>query len=366
MEKGQNQPPLTSTTSSRNHQPSSNSFKVQEAATIPSSSTSTTNGAQLLNEMLVPLKSTTALICEPVFNNQMSHKSAFWYKNGKKIAEVTGHSNAVVGQPVVHGVAGDLGSQEQFPQVGFLILHGITFEDEGDYWCAKEETPNQPGERLVSELPSCSPSSPTNRTSRPYIHWFFNGEPVDFAGSGSQIEVLPNGSLLIQHYGTEHAGEYKCVWSNFADSASIKITLGVPGAARLVVRDGDSGGYFPGFCTAYLRSGILWFLIGCVATSCIVLVYLFLGMLCYSCSDRRNRSRSSAHPVPLLPTNTTRTSNQQPTTCWKQCCWLLRVVADPSASPPGFRKPIAPVADRLIRATSSTQPMVQEDVPEMD
>lgn len=42
------------------------------------------------NDMLVPQGSTTALICEPIFNENLADKSAFWYKDGNKIAVVNG------------------------------------------------------------------------------------------------------------------------------------------------------------------------------------------------------------------------------------------------------------------------------------
>ncbi|KAI1727885.1 immunoglobulin domain-containing protein [Ditylenchus destructor] len=322
-----------------------------------------------VNEMLVPINSTTALICEPIFNAKGGeHSRATWIKNGQNIAKVTGHSNSVLRDGRISRETQSKPSQQQgnIPEVGFLILTHITIEDEGDYWCSRDDT-GQQGEKTrlrVAYLHNANRGRTSSTTQGlaghdirldcpdieavppPAVSWFLNGDPVDFSGS-QRVEVTQNGSLLIQDYTpTQDSGLYECVLANFAGKTSASIFLpGAESSQKIPERQErpSSTTTYANVCAAYLRNGILWFLIGCVSTSVIVLVYLLAGLICYRYSQSRPRVhlRPVTSPTPLLPNQTDR--NYETSGPSSLCCWLMRVAVDPRVPAPGFRKPIVPV-----------------------
>ncbi|KAI1727346.1 immunoglobulin domain-containing protein [Ditylenchus destructor] len=348
-----------------------------------------------VNEMLVPINSTTALICEPIFNAKEGERSiATWMKNGQSIAKVSGHSNSMLRDGRISLETQSKPSQQQgnIPEVGFLILTHITIEDEGDYWCSRDDT-GQQGEKTRLKVAYLRPKHSQSNTLRisiesanhgrassttqgltghdirldcpeieavppPAVSWFLNGEPVDFSGN-QRVEVLQNGSLFIQDYTpAQDSGLYECVLTNFAGKTSASIFLpGAESSQKILKRQErpSSTTTYANVCAAYLRNGILWFLIGCVSTSVIVLVYLLAGLICYRYSQSRPRVhlRPVTSPTPLLPAQTD--GNYETSGPSSLCCWLMRVAVDPRVPAPGFRKPIVPVVGttRSVSDTSS-------------
>ncbi|CAD5215125.1 unnamed protein product [Bursaphelenchus xylophilus] len=281
---------------------------------------------QRIKELLVPLNSVTPLLCEPIFNDETAR--ATWYKDGRKLGSVNGHSNLMADERQLY-------LKENIPEVGFLIIPHVRLEDEGEYWCQREDD----GERsdiskiklaFLNKLTEDKqikvwPDKPepgmsvtltcpeTQAYPEVTLSWKKNNEAVEF--SSGRYEVIHNGSLIITKFTNDDEGLYECVISNFADHTSAKVHLSSPGIiplANTVFHYTRSNG-----CSNWSRNNLFWFLVGCLTTSFIVLVYLLAGMLCYKHSNRRQTTFS-----PLYS--------------------FLR--ADPSLAP-GFRKVIVPAAD---------------------
>ncbi|VBB25645.1 unnamed protein product [Acanthocheilonema viteae] len=268
--------------------------------------------------------STTALMCEPVFTGTNSR--AQWYHNGIVVANVSSISNAVLHDYTYY-------TEQAIPDVGFLIITNISVEDEGDYWCRRMDN-KQEGEvaRIVVAYVEPFPSN-----SRPTFHptlahfgqhvtahcprtkavppptyaWFLNGEAVDL--STKRIIQNSNGSLQIQQFLRQDIGVYECIVKNFAGRTSSKAYLdAIPFASS----DIFDGAVFTNACQSISRSGLLWFLIGCLATSGAVLSYLACAVLF---ARSTYRSRTSFYPNSFFQ--------------------IHRNFA------PGFRKVITPIAD---------------------
>uniref|UniRef100_A0A914DM41 Ig-like domain-containing protein n=1 Tax=Acrobeloides nanus TaxID=290746 RepID=A0A914DM41_9BILA len=294
--------------------------------------------------MLVPRLSTTVLTCDPVFSHSASEQLAYWFKNGKQIATVTGQTNVVL-------EGRKFAIDQPIPELGFLIIPQVSNGDEGEYWCQRADN-GQLSEITkirvayldplpANILPQVKPHQPIRDFSvwiscpavdafpKPAISWLFNEEPIDF--SGSRIEVLSNGSLLIRRYSSSDSGFYECVQTNLAGRTKTKIFLGVP--IDSITIDEDSS--FSYMCSTYFRNGVLWFLIGCLFTSAIVLLYLIFGLICY----RYTRTRSN----------------------FSLMYRLLRT--DPSLAP-GFRKVVAPLPEYVLsRQPSAANNHLLQSVP---
>uniref|UniRef100_A0A0R3RII8 Ig-like domain-containing protein n=1 Tax=Elaeophora elaphi TaxID=1147741 RepID=A0A0R3RII8_9BILA len=291
---------------------------------------------KVVNEMLIPRYSTTALMCEPVFTG--TNSQAQWYHNGIVVANVSSTSNAVLHDGTYY-------TEQAIPDVGFLIITNISLEDEGDYWCRRMDN-KQEGEvaRIVVAFVEPFPSN-----SRPAFHpalarfgqhvtvhcprtkavppptyaWFLNGEPVDL--STRRIIQNSNGSLQIQQFLHQDIGVYECVVKNFAGRTSAKVYID---AIPLVSNDIFDGTIFANACQSISLSGLLWFLIGCLAASGAMLSYLVCAVLI---ARSNYRSRASLYPNSFFQIH-------------------------PNFAP-GFRKVVAPIADvhRNLRTNVAEQ-----------
>lgn len=85
-----------------------------------------------IRELLVPMHSLTPLICPPISNDQNGNE-AIWFKDGNPLARVKANTNFVL-----HSHSTFI--RHKVPEVGYLVLSHITLEDEGDYWCMREDT----------------------------------------------------------------------------------------------------------------------------------------------------------------------------------------------------------------------------------
>uniref|UniRef100_A0A8L8JWM3 Ig-like domain-containing protein n=1 Tax=Heligmosomoides polygyrus TaxID=6339 RepID=A0A8L8JWM3_HELPZ len=299
------------------------------------------------SEMLLPIHSTTALMCEVVFAGGETSR-AIWYRNGEEVGTVSSDTNAIFEDR-------NYTAEQPVPEVGFLIMSNITKEDEGLYWCRHAEsgvagevfslkvayvdeipaekyievTPHQPlfGDQvtLLCPMPRAVP--------QPTISWLLNGEPV--VHTSMDAHSYPNGTLSIRHFSAVHNGVYECVVSNFAARTSSRVVIDTK---RATARSGKCS-WLHGFesaasmgmhgqvvsafsanapptarCSLLFRSSVLWFLVGCLVTSCSVLIYLLCALVLIRPTPR-------ATMVPSM---------------WARSNPLLG---------PGFRKVIVPVPD---------------------
>ncbi|KAI6184425.1 hypothetical protein M3Y97_00594800 [Aphelenchoides bicaudatus] len=291
-----------------------------------------------IHEFLVPLDSLTPLMCEPVFFNKDDMVSATWYKNGVPLGRISSQKNLIYENRLV-----DL---KEIPEVGFLIIPNTKLEDEGDYWCEQDGVIEKPikvyrlqvafidkfeeNQRLTAYPPlpeyghTLTINCPTVKSHpKAVISWKVNDEPVDFASG--RIEVTKNGSLLIRRFSNSDGGVYSCTWHNFAGHSSAQIQLFAPVLYSLQNDIFDYAQVQTG-CAPYFRNGLLWFLIGCLSTSCVVLIYLMAGLFCYK------YSRRAAQFTPLHS--------------------VFR--ADPSLAP-GFRKAIVPAYNYINPNVSNAE-----------
>ncbi|VDK67358.1 unnamed protein product [Litomosoides sigmodontis] len=244
-------------------------------------------------------------MCEPVFTGTSSQ--AQWYHDGTVVANVSSTSNAVLHDCTYY-------TEQAIPDVGFLIITNISLEDEGDYWCRRIDN-REEGEvaRIVVAY-----VEPFPRNSRPTFHpdpahfgqhltvhcpitkavppptytWFLNGKTVDL--STKRIIQNSNSSLQIQHFMRQDIGVYECVVKNFAGRTSAKTYVD---AIPLASRDIFDNAIFTNACQSMSRSGLLWFLIGCFATSGAVLSYLACAVLL---ARSGHRSRTLLYPDSLF------------------------------------------------------------------
>ncbi|KAJ1369929.1 hypothetical protein KIN20_031542 [Parelaphostrongylus tenuis] len=285
------------------------------------------------SEMLLPIHSTTALMCEVVFSDS-KNSNAIWYRNGKEIATVSRDTNAIFDNR-------KYAAEQPVPEVGFLIMSNISKGDEGLYWCRHAET-GIAGELFsltvayVDEIPpdkqiKVEPPYPLlgeqvtlvcplpNAVPKPTIDWLLNNEPVTHTSSDAQS--YGNGTLFIPHFSTLHNGVYECVVWNFVARTSSRIVLE---SKQIGNRNGLLESSTPSTrCSMLFGSNVLWFLVGCLMSSSSVLIYLLCVLVLM-------RPIPRATIVPSM---------------WARSNPLLG---------PGFRKPIVPVPDFITRASQNS------------
>ncbi|CEF67032.1 Immunoglobulin subtype 2 domain and Immunoglobulin subtype domain and Immunoglobulin-like domain and Immunoglobulin I-set domain and Immunoglobulin V-set domain and Immunoglobulin-like fold domain-containing protein [Strongyloides ratti] len=251
--------------------------------------------------MLVSVGATTALMCDPlVIGNNGDKLTAFWYKNDEIVAKVTSNSNAILYNREVK-------TNHFIPEVGFLIISNISYDDEGFYYCKNTDNSNT-GETIhliiayIDQLPdnkkelNMSPSRPylgdsvrldcptTDAYPDPSVKWHRNGIDLDY--TNSRFEVLTNGSLLINRIQSQDIGFYSCILSNFAGHTKGTVFVDI-------YNDGNIHNYkitsslhqvslisiFRSLDKIQLKYGLLWFTLICLTLSSIVLLYLLIDIL---------------------------------------------------------------------------------------
>ncbi|CAJ0608241.1 unnamed protein product [Cylicocyclus nassatus] len=285
-------------------------------------------------EMLLPIRSTTALMCEVVFSGIGEKNKAIWYRDGQEVGQVSSDTNAVF-------MDRNYTTEQPVPEVGFLIMSNISREDEGLYWCRHAAT-GLSGEvfalkvAYVEELPSegyirVEPKYPLlgeqvqlwcpipSALPHPNVIWLLNGEPVSHTSLDAQ--PYPNGTLFIRHFSMVHNGVYECVISNFAAKTSTRVVID---SKHVSTRNGLSQSAGNSVrCSLLFRSSVLWFLVGCLVTSCSVLIYLLCALVLMRPSSRAT----------LIPS------------MWARTNPLLG---------PGFRKVVVPVPDFISGSTTDS------------
>ncbi|VDM82961.1 unnamed protein product [Strongylus vulgaris] len=151
----------------------------------------------------------------------------------------------------------------------------------------------------------------------PTVNWLLNGEPV--AHTSMDAHSFPNGTLFIRHFSVIHNGVYECVISNFAAKTSTRIVID---SKHTTTRNGMPQISSNARCSMLFRSSVLWFLVGCLVTSCSVLIYLLCALVLMRPSPR-------ATMIPSM---------------WARTNPLLG---------PGFRKVIVPVPDFINGSTAN-------------
>ncbi|KAL6733685.1 hypothetical protein Aduo_004312 [Ancylostoma duodenale] len=288
------------------------------------------------SEMLLPIRSTTALMCEVVFSGGGGKRNrAIWYRDGQEVGRVTSDTNAIFDDR-------NYTAEQPVPEVGFLIMSNISKDDEGLYWCRHAETGLAgevfslkvayvdpiPPERYIRVEPKnpllgeqVSLWCPLPRAiPHPSVSWLLNGEPV--AHTSMDAHSFPNGTLLIRHFSVIHNGVYECVVSNFAAKTSTRVVIDSKQASS---RNGFSPSSPNARCSLLFRSSVLWFLVGCLVTSCSVLIYLLCALVLMRPSPR-------ATMVPSM---------------WARSNPLLG---------PGFRKVIVPLPDFITGLSADAHP----------
>ncbi|WKX94766.1 hypothetical protein Q1695_011772 [Nippostrongylus brasiliensis] len=286
------------------------------------------------NEMLLPIHSTTALMCEVVFAG-VGKSMAVWYRNGEQIGTVTSDSNVIFGDR-------NYTAEQPVPEVGFLIMSNITKDDEGLYWCRHAETgvvgdvfslkvayvDAIPADKYIEVLPrfpilgeQVALMCPIPKAvPQPTINWLLNGEPV--AHTSTDAHAFPNGTLIIRHFTSAHNGVYECVVWNFASRTSSQVTID---SKKASARNAFASSSSNTRCSLLFRSSVLWFLVGCLVTSCSVLIYLLCALVLIRPTPR-------ATMVPSM---------------WARSNPLLG---------PGFRKVVVPVPDFITGRLSNSAP----------
>ncbi|CAI2344645.1 unnamed protein product [Caenorhabditis sp. 36 PRJEB53466] len=278
------------------------------------------------SERLVPIGATTALECEPY-----TSANATWYRDEHVIATVGGHRNAVLDGRKARG-------GERIPEIGFLVIYDVRREDEGRYYCRRENDTkwgevfqlkvafvDEIGEEervrvepsvpilgkpllLVCPVPKAFPP--------PKVTWTVNSLPISHISS--DYSSHSNGTLIISHFSYHHFGYFECHVNNFAGHATAHTFID----SRDLVSSIESvrpQTYVHG-CSAALRSSLFMFLLGCLVTSGAVLIYL----ICAVCLLKPGRPRRVLRP-----------------TFWSR--------TDPRLAP-GFRKAVVPLPDCFVNA----------------
>lgn len=284
-------------------------------------------------ERLVPIGSTTALECEPYTSSNVT-----WYRDKHVIATVEGHKNAILNERKPRG------GEERIPEIGFLVIFDVQKEDEGNYYCQRENDskwgevfqlkiayvdeisqnekiklePNVPtlGRSLVLHCPIPKAYPP------PKVTWTVNSLPISHISS--DYVAFPNGTLIISHFSYHHFGYFECNINNFAGHASTNTFID---SRELVANLESLKPTFVNGCSAALRSSLFMFLLGCLITSGAVLIYL----ICAVCLLKPGRPRRVLRP-----------------TFWSR--------TDPRLAP-GFRKAVVPLPDCFVNARMLTPPV---------
>ncbi|VDL75903.1 unnamed protein product [Nippostrongylus brasiliensis] len=202
------------------------------------------------------------------------------------------------------------------------------------FWiCARDPVMNYRKESLsIRNDPRWVPRFPTlgeqvalmcpipKAVPQPTINWLLNGEPV--AHTSTDAHAFPNGTLIIRHFTPAHNGVYECVVWNFASRTSSQVTIDSKKAAA---RNAFASNSSNTRCSLLFRSSVLWFLVGCLVTSCSVLIYLLCALVLIRPTPR-------ATMVPSM---------------WARSNPLLG---------PGFRKVVVPVPDFITGRLSNSAP----------
>uniref|UniRef100_A0A7E4VQ95 Ig-like domain-containing protein n=1 Tax=Panagrellus redivivus TaxID=6233 RepID=A0A7E4VQ95_PANRE len=288
----------------------------------------------MINRVMGKVGTNKMFSCDPIFNSNGVLMSAMWYKDGVEIGEITNEENLIFENRTVT-------LEKPPPKVGFLIISNLQPQDEGDYWCIRKDTgtlgeisririafmtpvaegvllvsrPDRPvsGETVEVECAS------TTAFPVPAVSWEFNSAPLPV---NSKHEVASNGSLLIHNYSAVDAGTYTCILTNFAGSTQASTTLSAP--YRLPENTATASAWHVD-CNS-VKIGTTWFLLGCVSTIGLGIVYLLSGMIYYRLRNRR--------PATAITPTGAAYSN----------LWRSLMRADPALAP-GFRKVIAPIPE---------------------
>uniref|UniRef100_A0A914UL70 Ig-like domain-containing protein n=1 Tax=Plectus sambesii TaxID=2011161 RepID=A0A914UL70_9BILA len=200
-------------------------------------------------EMIAPLGSTTTIMCEPAFNEEV--KQATWYRDGRVVGHIDAAQNIVLHNRTLTGVEADT-----IPDVGFLIITNVSREDEGKYWCETsgekgeitdlivayiEEFMPHDGPLFVPKQPKLGQDAivkcvfPSGYPS-PSVSWLQNGDAVKFS---DRIKVAKDGSLMIRRFSESDYGIYECVASNIAGRRSASTAVEFPGypASAVSIRE---------------------------------------------------------------------------------------------------------------------------------
>ena len=194
--------------------------------------------------------------------------------------------------------------RDPIPEIGFLVIQQTRRQDEGDYWCERVSdgqqgertrlrvaflesfpegtrprlfTPAEKSQLLVLDCPRPEGLPP------PILNWHFvcfsnnylstlrilqNGERLtDF--SALNLQMAPNGSLLVHNFSSAQSGFYACEAANFvAKTLSQPFFLAPPPSANNPRRTVsiEPASALVECLNAYVRNGVLWFLIGCLTT----------------------------------------------------------------------------------------------------
>ncbi|CAJ0932116.1 unnamed protein product, partial [Mesorhabditis belari] len=250
------------------------------------------------SEMLLPIDSTTALMCEPLFvENTSKIVKANWYKDGLLVATVTNSKNAnYESRDAPKG-------ENALPEVGFLVIRNITRSDEGLYWCQLEAKAEKIGEIFaltVAYVGTVAPESeiefvPTRpkmgaplvvvcphvkALPKTSVSWKINNHPI--SSSKSEPLILSNSSLLLRKFHLSDIGIFECVQSNFAGKTRIFGYLGME-----MVIDGDQvpdedpvieGNGRPEWPVVY--EVLIHFIILCVVICGLLIVYMVYTLFC--------------------------------------------------------------------------------------
>ncbi|CAI5443476.1 unnamed protein product [Caenorhabditis angaria] len=288
-------------------------------------------------DRLVPIGATTAFMCDPIFH-QITN--ATWFKNGVEIGVVDAQRNLILRKSVENLEKLGKMDEDPMPKIGFLVINNVTRDDEGIYYC-QSHVASKFGEVYRLKIAYVHPI-PDNRKVHliptkpilgrpisahcplpeafplPKITWTINSLPISHISSDFQI-FPENATLQIGHFSWHHFGLLECHVANFAGKTKAGVFIDsqeVLDSPKSLISIG---------CSAAFRSSIFMFLLGCLVTSSIVLIYLGLAVFFI----KPGRSRRVLRP-----------------TFWSR--------TDPTLGP-GFRKAVVPLPDCFSTNSNSTR-----------